>query len=184
MNRMANAFQAAGTSRNGRWMKAAFLFGIVLLSASCVTSPQAADPQKAAPFVGCYKLTLGPWEPKIDLGGDEAFIAMAETIRLSDEIGREGFQRGRFLLRNLPGSGGGRISPSYWRLEGKDDVVLVWTDGFTSIKAELTRRKSDLRGRAETHWDFPRDSQRRDVAATPMPCPTPKDRQPPDPASG
>jgi hypothetical protein len=26
-------------------------------------------------------------------------------------------------------------------------------------------------GRAETHWDFARQAQRRDVTATPMPCP-------------
>jgi hypothetical protein len=132
-----------------------------------------ADPQKAAPFVGCYKLTLGPWVPKMDLEGDEDFVAMSDAIRLTDEIGSQGFQRGRFLLRNLPGRGGGRIPPSYWRLEGRNDVVLVWTDGYSSIKAELTRVKAGLRGRAETHWDFPRESQRRDIDATPMPCPTP-----------
>jgi hypothetical protein len=152
-------------------VKAASLAGIALLCASCASGPQAADPQRAAPFVGCYKLTLGPWVPKMDLGGDEDFVAMSEAIRLTDEIGREGFQRGRFILRSLPGGGGGRISPSYWRLEGRNDVVLVWTDGFASITAELTRVKSGLRGRAGTHWDFPREGQHRDVTATPMPCP-------------
>ena len=153
-------------------MKAASVVAIALLSASCASSPPTADPKEAAPYVGCYKLTYGPWQPKVDLGGDDAFVEMPEAIRLSDEIGREGIRRGRFLLRNVPGSGGGRISPSYWRVEGKDDVVLVWTDGSTAIKAELTRRKSGLRGRAEIHWDFPREGQRRDVDATPMPCPT------------
>ena len=144
----------------------------VLLAVSCASDPRIADPEQAAPYVGCYKLTLGPWEPKVDLGGDEDFVAMPEAIRLSDEIGQQGFQRGRFLLRSLPaGSGGGRIPPSYWRLEGKDNVVLVWTDGFTSIKAELKRTKSGLRGRAEVNWDFPREIQRRDVTAEPIPCP-------------
>ena len=154
-------------------VKAAPLVAIALMSASCVTSPPVADPQKAAPFVGCYKLTYGPWLPKMDLEGDDDFVAMPDAIRLTDQIGTQGFQRGRFLLRNLPGSGGGRISPSYWRLEGRNDVVLVWTDGYSSIKAELTHVKSGLRGSAETHWDFPRDSQQRDVSAEPMPCPTP-----------
>jgi hypothetical protein len=153
-------------------VKTAFVVLVALLSASCASSPPVADPQKAAPFVGCYKLTLGPWAPKMDLEGDEGFVAMPEAIRLTDEIGRQGFQRGHFLLRSLPGTGEGRIPPSYWRLEGKNDVVLVWTDGYSSIKAELTRGKAGLRGRAKTHWDFPREGQERDVTATPMPCPT------------
>src|SRR5262245_35608154 len=152
-----------------RRRSAAILAGVVLLAASCASNPTAADPQAAAPFVGCYKLTLGPWQPKLDLGGDEDFIAMPSSIRLSNEIG----PRGHFVLRDLPGSGGGRMPPSYWRLEGRNDVVLIWTDGTSSIKAELSRVRSDLRGSAETHWDFPREVQRRDVTATPMPCPTP-----------
>ena len=149
---------------------------LLLLAVSCASDPRIADPKQAAPFVGCYKLTLGPWEPKVDLGGDDPFIEMPQAIRLSDEIGQEGFQRGRFLLRNLPGTGGGRIPPSYWRIEGKGQIVLIWTDGFTSIKAELSRRKTGLRGRAEVNWDFPREIQRRDVDAEPMPCPTPANR--------
>ena len=154
-------------------MKAASAVVIVLLSASCATGPPVADPKEAAPFVGCYKLTLGPWVPKMDLEGDEGFVAMSDAIRLTDEIGTQGFQRGHFLLRSLPGTAVGRIPPSYWRLEGKNDVVLVWTDGYSSIKAELTRVKAGLRGRAETHWDFPREGQERQVTAERMPCPTP-----------
>jgi hypothetical protein len=154
-------------------VKAASVTAVVFLSMSCASGPKAADPAQAAPYVGCYKLTLGPWLPNVDLGGDEDFVEMPGAIRLTDEIGREGRPRGRFLLRNVPGYGGGRISPSYWRLEGKNELVLIWTDGATAIMAELTGVKAGLRGRAEVHWDFPREVQRRDVTATPMPCPTP-----------
>jgi hypothetical protein len=143
-----------------------------LLASSCASGPPVADPQKAAPFVGCYKLTLGPWAPKMDLEGDEGFVAMSEAIRLTDEIGTQGFPRGHFLLRNVPGTAGGRIPPSYWRIEGKNDLVLVWTDGYSSIIAEMTRVKDGLRGRAQTHWDFPREGQERNVSAERMPCPT------------
>ena len=145
--------------------------GSLLVAVFSLTPPTTPTPQDAAPYVGCYQLTLGPWEPKLDLGPDEAYVSMPSAIRLSDEIGRQGFERGRFLLRDLPGDRPGKGPPSYWRIEGKGQIVLVWTDGFTVVKAELSRRKSELRGRAETHWDFPREIQRRDVTATPMPCP-------------
>ena len=155
-----------------RTVKAASVVVIAFLLTSCASGPPVAEPREAAPFVGCYKLTLGPWVPKVDLEGDEDFVAMSEAIRLTDEIGSQGFQRGHFLLRSVAGTAQGRIPPSYWRLEGKNDLVLVWTDGYSSIKAELTRVRDGLRGRAETHWDFPREAQTRNVTATPMPCPT------------
>src|SRR5262245_57113766 len=131
--------------RSSRWSA-----GVLLLAASCATGPPVADPKAAAPFVGCYTLTLGPWEPKVDLAGDDPFIAMPAAIRLTDSIGRQGFERDQFLFGDLPG-GSGKGRHTYWRLEGRSDIVLVWTDGFTSITAELSRGRGGLRGRAETH---------------------------------
>ena len=152
---------------------AAGLLGVLLCAVPLRATPITPNPQAAAPYAGCYRLTLGPWEPDLDLGGEAIFVAMPSSIRLSDEIGREGFEKGRFLLRDLPGGRPGKGPPSYWRIEAKNEIVLVWTDGFTVVKAELSRGKNGLRGRAETHWDFPRPVQRRDVTATPMPCPQP-----------
>ena len=148
-------------------------FGVALLAASCASGPPVADPKAAAPFLGCYELTLGPWTPKVDLAGDEPFVAMPEAIRLTDAIGTQGFERGQFLFLDLYGGGPRKGRHTYWRIEGRSDIVLVWTDGFTSIKAELSRRKDGFRGQAQTHWDFPRESQERNVTATSMTCPTP-----------
>ena len=121
-------------------------------------------------LVGCYQLALGPWEPKLELGREAVFVSMPDGIRLYANQGTDGFEKQGRILRALPGGNSGKGPPSFWRLKGENQVELIWTDGFTSVRAVLAREKSVLKGIAETHWDSPRQVQKRSVTATPVAC--------------
>ena len=128
---------------------------------------------KVDDLVGCYQLSLGPWEPKLELGRDAIFVSMPDGIRLYADQGKDGFEKEGRILRALPGGNSGKGPPSFWRLKSENQVELIWTNGFTSVRAVLAREKSVLKGIAETHWDFPRQVQKRSVTATPVACAQP-----------
>ncbi len=138
---------------------------LVFLACSFQTLPTLAQtdklttnqPDKAAPFVGCYELNLGRWWPW-GFSGDNPFVTPPQRVRLFSERGTKGFEQYGFLLRAIPEHGkstGGRGRPSYWLVDSTNRVSLIWNDGFTGVTLKLERDGSDLHGWAHPHFDSP-----------------------------
>lgn len=129
-------------------------FGRESQSVNSVPNPPASP---AAPFAGCYELTLGGWWPW-GFGEDTQFVTPPRSIRLLLERGTKGFEQSELLIRPLPlkaGSVSGRGGPSFWRTHARDRVDLIWTDGFTGVTLQLKGNGDNLRGWAHPHFDSP-----------------------------
>jgi hypothetical protein len=84
------------------------------------------------------------------------FYALLCTI-LAVFLGELAFRHDGFLLRAIPtkGNSGGRGRPSYWQVDSKNQIYLMWNDGFTGVTLKLKKDGDGLRGWAHLHFDSP-----------------------------
>jgi hypothetical protein len=62
---------------------------------------------------------------------------------------------------------------SYWFPKGRQSIEIVWTTGYSGLVMGLKLEGSDLRGKAQTFWDYPRKKQTADVIARKVDCQKP-----------
>ena len=147
----------------------AFRLGLMILLLALVLSGSMAQTGKSeaeaqtqpaptpAPFEGCYEVKLGRWWPW-GFGEENAYVTPPSRVRLLPERGTKGFEKYGFLIRALPrqkGEAPGRGGPSYWEVESKNRIDLIWTDGFTGVTLELQKHSDELSGWAHPHFDAP-----------------------------
>lgn len=127
---------------------------------------ETSAPPDPASLAGCYALTVGAWNPVLDLGGDEAVIEVPPRMELTLEE-----RGGELVMRPTSGAPGGQYGRSYWRVLSSRTLLLVWSNGHGGVTAKL-RLIGDgpFRGRAKTFWDFPRRSQVTRVRAARTAC--------------
>jgi hypothetical protein len=126
--------------------------------------------QNAASFAGCYDLRLARWWPWA-MGKDTALVTPPERIQLELERGNRSFEKDKLLIRQIPLQKESRRS-SYWLPEDKNEVLLIWTDGFSGVSLRLTRNGNKLHGWAHAHFDFPRPPHVAHVTAELISCAT------------
>src|SRR5215470_3609116 len=146
---------------------------VFVLARSCGTSTDSRTP--AVPLTpesvqGCYELSLAKWSP--DLGEDSVFATPPKRINLLGEKGSNYFESKGYLLRPAPGEQPSIHRSAYWRLEGTDKLILVWTTGFSGVEVDLHRQGDTLVGVAEPFWDFPRRGRKSKAVAQRIPCET------------
>ncbi|MDO9105574.1 MAG: hypothetical protein Q7U57_11505 [Methylovulum sp.] len=126
---------------------------------------------EAINYVGCYEITLGPWLPDINLGKDEEiFITPPKKIELQKIIGKSDFEKGKLSMRAVLGTRASIHQTSWWELKKKNKLYLVWSTGRSGLTMYLYPTESNLRGFAESFWDFNRGTQRSEVFARSIPC--------------
>jgi len=140
----------------------------VVVSLALGISLAASTLCNARDVAGCYELTLSQWEPAISLGEDAVFISPPARIELTKTPDHTWDEHG---LKVTPASG---VSPSihksaYWTDNGHR-IHIVWTTGFSGLTMDLQVRGSNLEGKAQTFWDFPRPRQTSHVVATKIAC--------------
>jgi len=132
--------------------------------------PWPERPNPAA-IAGCYELSFGEWEPKIDLGEDVYYITVPPRIKLTAEPLKEKWAEGCYVMCPAPGIKTSVHQMAYWRLTPSRTVFLRWTTGTAGIQADLGPAKSgELRGYATTFWDFPRPEQVAGITAKRINC--------------
>lgn len=121
-----------------------------------IPQPQAQKQTETsvASLAGCYELKLGRWWPW-SFSVDTELVTPPSRIQLLLERGAEGFERDGFLIRAIKGAAPGRGGPSYWQPRSRDQVDLIWNDGFTGVTLELKRDGDQWRGWAHPHFDYP-----------------------------
>jgi hypothetical protein len=134
---------------------------LVGLGSAAASQPPPTD----ARFTACYKLTLSPWTPDLNLGEDAVFVTPPTTIELTGTA-----ERGGFLVKPALGAAQSIHSTAYWRPLPKAQIRIVWTTGFSGLTMILKREDSSLVGTAETFWDFARRIQKAKVRADEVPC--------------
>jgi hypothetical protein len=110
-----------------------------------------------ASFVGCYDLKLSRWWPW-SFGEDTVYVTPPRRIRLYPERGTEPWEKGEFLLCDLPSGQGKkpyRGGPSFWRIGANNRIDLVWRDGHTGVTVTLGKSGGKLHGWAHPHFDGP-----------------------------
>jgi hypothetical protein len=150
---------------------AATIFVILAVSPSETVSQESSSPQTlmsaAVPFAGCYELQLGRWWPW-SMGDDTKFVTPPQHIELRLQRGTELFERNGLLIRAIPPSASRRSS--FWLLQGRDGVDLIWTSGFSGVSLRLKKHEKELRGWAHAFFDSPRPPHLAHVRARPIPC--------------
>ena len=146
---------------------------LLTLARSCGTSTGSQNP--AVPLTpesvqGCYELSIAKWSP--DLGEDSVFATPPKRIILLGEKGSNHFESNGYLLRPAPGEEPSIHRSAYWRLEGTDKLILVWTTGFSGVEVKLHRQGDALVGKAEPFWDFPRRGRKSKAVAQRIECET------------
>jgi len=158
------------------------IFMLAMVSACWAQSGGAANPSSfsssttdpASSFTGCYELRLGRWWPW-GFGEDDSFVTPPNHIELLPERGVSSFEKDELLLRTVPtekSRSAGHRRSSYWRATGANQILIVWTDGFTGLTLELKRDGGTLTGWAHPHFDageiIPRTAR---ATARYIPCP-------------
>jgi len=105
------------------------------------------------------------------MGEDTALVTPPERIQLGLERGDRSFEKEKLLIRRIPPEAESRRS-SYWLPLDNNEVLLIWTDGFSGVSLKLTKSRKELRGWAHAHFDSPRPPHVAHVTAEPIPCPT------------
>lgn len=133
----------------------------------------AADNSRARR--GCYSTSLSPWSPQPPKDA-ESLWAVPTRVQLSTNLEEKGPAPGSptptqyrtiVPLQSQPPGRSGR-----WAIH--DGMLLVlWTDGFTAVSAELMQEPTGFAGPATTFEDgnpsFHRHAQ---LTLTKVPCPT------------
>jgi hypothetical protein len=124
----------------------------------------------------CYRIELGPWTPRGDLGEDSIFTFPPRRIAIRGRPdsataadSSESIRPGR-VARALERRPGSVHSDGGWHVIRKDSVELIYTTGFSGVVLYLRPEGTGWRGVAETFWDFPRGTQRADAVLTRTTC--------------
>jgi hypothetical protein len=108
-------------------------------------------------YTGCYQLTMGRWWPW-SFGEDTQYVTPPSRVELTPDQGTKGFEKDHLLMRVAPTQksmvSGGR-GGSFWEMQPKNRIDLIWTDGFIRLTLKLERHGNDLRGWAHPHFDSP-----------------------------
>jgi hypothetical protein len=141
------------------------LTAVMLLLLLTVAVPtctgQSADPRgfpsdnEIQSYAGCYQLSIGRWWPW-SFGGDTPYVTPPNRVELTLNRGTEGWAKDQLLIRVTPAQkstvSGGR-GASFWEVQPKNGIDLIWTDGFTGVTLKLEKQGNDLRGWAHPHFD-------------------------------
>jgi hypothetical protein len=119
---------------------------------------------------GCYQLETLNWKPDLKLGEDEVFITPPQRIQILAERGSIGFEKNGYLVRAAPGSPKSIHRASYWEPTGPKTIDIVFSTGTSGVSMRLKVEGDILRGKAKTHWDFPRRDQTAQVIAHKIDC--------------
>ena len=143
---------------------------VTVFAATSRDSQAASSPPDPLSVAGCYTLKLGAWQPRVELGGDEAFITPPSHVELRATKGTEGWSKGHYTL--LPAFGGTALhSGMFWHFTKGRDIQLEFTTGYCGLTMALHRVGENLSGSAESFWDdFRRPHQTAKVVATRVPC--------------
>lgn len=99
---------------------------------------------------GCYDLTLGAWNGQAD-----EVLVLPQTIELRDELGTDGMENGRRLVRPFPDTDNRSYPWAFWEPLASDSIRVIWSTGFTGIGMRVARRPSGYTGLAESFLDYP-----------------------------
>jgi hypothetical protein len=122
------------------------LLVFVVLAACANATVTAPSP------LACYSLTLGAWNSALP----EPLPAPPSAVQLTDSLGTYVLETGRRIVRSMPP---GRVKAypfQYWVPREGDDVLIVFSNGFTGMTLDLTRTGggTDLSGTARAFFDF------------------------------
>jgi len=151
------------------------LFCVGVVSASKQSVEQKTE-QKESKLVkpeaiqGCYEIADLSWKPDLELGEDEVFITPPKRIQLLAEPGSVGLEKNGYLVRPAPGFPRSVHRASYWEATGPNTLQVVFTTGTSGLSMQLKIEGETLRGKAKTHWDFPRRGQTAQVIAHKTDC--------------
>lgn len=133
-----------------------------LALASLVVAPVAAQAQNS---IGCYQVQVEPWEPAMSLGGDTVFIAPPRVLHLlplsaEDSLKQAPYARGTYWHPATESPKSEWRTPRWIAREGKREITIEWSNGFSGFGVKLKAKGDTLRGVAETFWDFGRPAQK------------------------
>lgn len=131
--------------------------------------PELVKPEN---IQGCYELTLSAWRPNLNLGEDAVFVTPPHRIQLFAERGTQGWESEGYVVKPAPGVEPSIHRGSYWSPKSSQSLEIVWTTGFSGLAMILKVEGTDLRGEAQSFWDFPRSQQKADVTARKVECQT------------
>ena len=140
--------------------RAGLLLIAVLAAAACEDSTEPLPTLN-----GCYDLVLGTWRP-----APEQYIEPPTRVENKPEIGDNGLETGRTVVRAAAGSTPNHYRWSWWQSVGSDSVVVVFSTGFTGLRFDLNRAGTTLTGRGQTFADHPEVTAFADVTLSPRPC--------------
>jgi hypothetical protein len=131
--------------------------------------PELVKPEN---IQGCYELTLSAWRPNLNIGEDAVFVTPPHRIQLFAERGTQGWESEGYVVKPAPGVEPSIHRGSYWSPKSSESLEIVWTTGFSGLAMILKVEGTDLRGEAQSFWDFPRRQQKADVTARKVGCQT------------
>ena len=134
---------------------------------ACALGPAAAGDITPQSVAGCYALSIGKWSPTVALGEDSKDVAPPAVVRLFTTRGSSDSKG--MLVRPARGSAPSIHRTSYWLVE-VDQVVMVWTTGFSGLRMTLHPSAMGFQGEAESFWDFDHPTQRARVDAKRVAC--------------
>ncbi len=129
----------------------------VSIQTTDTTSSEQMDEKQ---FLGCYELTVTSLKPEIKLGADTWFTAEHPKIILDSN----------HIVRPISGIPTNLSSHSYWKLQGKDSIIIVLSNGFSGLQMGLRPSGDILKGQSVTFWDFPAEIQQSEVVAQKTSC--------------
>jgi hypothetical protein len=144
---------------------------------------QATAAENADPLVGCYRLEIGEWTPRLDAPRYQ--IPPAEFRMLAEIGGESPFELNKNLVRPVipygrtpsaiwqrSSSGKGPSSPIDEAIAG-GDIQVTWTNGFAGVRLRLLASADSLHGTAIAFTDMlsSRPLPQAQVVARRVPCP-------------
>jgi hypothetical protein len=146
--------------RYALWYGRSIVYGAVvaLFGFATISSDAAGSSSEIARVLGCYDLILGSWVPRLALGGDETYLTPPAIIELTSERGPDWPNQG-LLVRPAAGARSSVHRYAYWNLRSADQVEVVFTNGFSGVHMSMKFDLVEMRGEAESFWDFPRPVQ-------------------------
>jgi hypothetical protein len=111
----------------------------------------AAPKNRASDYVGCYRLAVASWSPRLDWEGDIA--VPPETVELTGIRIKEFKTREMYVVKRAPGSKADPFAWMFWELTATGDVVLQFSTPMVGMGMKLTPKGSSLIGVASTFGD-------------------------------
>jgi len=120
----------------------------------------------------CYRLVFTSWSPEIQ-SRDIAWFMPPDVVALTHTPVEHPAYDGAF--RVLPDSDpmfpDQRIAFAEWRTTPEGDISLLWGNGFTGVRVNLSRTENGLEGTGETFSDAPGGVYRAIARASSVSCP-------------